>query len=238
MAFIGYCDVVEETQYLLEKAARFKPPYDAATPQELFTHHASEHDVKAGCHQNAHRMVRRSDPENELLIYTDGSCLGQHDAVNVARRRAGYAFVFKPKPYHSARRGLSFRLENHGPTEMPAIPTSNRAKLRAVIGALQYRRWDEEGFRKITIATNSEYVVLGITDWIEMWIYQGWRNCSKNVVLNRDLWELLLDLVNVWAERGVEVRFWRIGRELNTETDGAAKAAASSEEVVWFSERS
>jgi ribonuclease HI len=36
-------------------------------------------------------------------------------------------------------------------------------------------------------------VVKGITEWIGGWQRNGWRNSKKEPVLNRDLWEALLD---------------------------------------------
>ncbi|KAK4174570.1 putative ribonuclease H [Triangularia setosa] len=39
--------------------------------------------------------------------------------------------------------------------------TSNRAKLRAVIAALQFRAWHEEGWRRVVILTDLEYIVKG-----------------------------------------------------------------------------
>jgi ribonuclease HI len=60
---------------------------------------------------------------------------------------------------------IAFRLENHGPSGIPAEPTSNRAKLRAVIAALQFRAWGSEGWRRVVVLTDLEYIVWGATRW-------------------------------------------------------------------------
>jgi ribonuclease HI len=47
---------------------------------------------------------------------------------------------------------------------------------------------------RVTITTDSQYLVKGMTEWISGWQKRGWRNSKKEPVLNKDLWELLLEL--------------------------------------------
>jgi len=42
--------------------------------------------------------------------------------------------------------------------------------------------------------TDSSYVVKGMTEWIKGWIRKKWMNSQKKPVMNRDLWEALLEL--------------------------------------------
>ncbi|KAH7259396.1 uncharacterized protein BKA55DRAFT_662040 [Fusarium redolens] len=119
-----------------------------ATPQSLFS---------VGIGRNAHppviRFIRVDDPKS-LLIYTDGACLGNGQV----EPRAGWAFVFGPlEPNTTA--SVNERLEYQGPMGDFADPTSNRAELRAIIGALRFRNWTSEGFTTLVLATDSEYVV-------------------------------------------------------------------------------
>jgi ribonuclease HI len=153
---------------------------------------------------------------------------------------AGCAFVFHPPRTPSSEVApavdgtFSFRLENHGPTGAVQPQTSSRAELRAVIGALQFRVWVGEGWKRIIVATDSEYVVNGATEWVRGWERKDWVTVKKEPVKNRDLWELLLKEVRKHAGRGLAVLFWRIPRELNREADEAAKKAALLEEVPEF----
>lgn len=68
--------------------------------------------------------------------------------------------------------------------------TNNRMEMTAAI----------EGLRQLTrpcqvsITTDSQYLVKGMTEWISGWQRKGWRNSKKEPVLNRELWEQLLDL--------------------------------------------
>ncbi|NJL47040.1 MAG: ribonuclease HI, partial [Leptolyngbyaceae cyanobacterium SM2_5_2] len=45
--------------------------------------------------------------------------------------------------------------------------------------------------KQVTVYTDSEYVLKGITQWIAGWKRRGWVNSAKKPVLNRDLWEVL-----------------------------------------------
>lgn len=119
------------------KGRSFQPPSSTDTPRDLFIHHASEDRRDDLCHLNAHRFVRRTN-DRERLVYTDGSCLDQNDATDTMIRRAGCAVVFRPAPYATDERVNAFRLEAKGPTGVEAPQTSNRAELRAVIGALHF----------------------------------------------------------------------------------------------------
>jgi ribonuclease HI len=67
--------------------------------------------------------------------------------------------------------------------------TNNRMELTAVIEAL--RQLTRPCL--ITITTDSQYVVKGMTEWIAGWQRNAWRNSKKEPVLNRDLWEALLE---------------------------------------------
>jgi ribonuclease HI len=67
--------------------------------------------------------------------------------------------------------------------------TNNRMELTAVIEAL--RQLTRPCL--ITVTTDSQYVVKGMTEWIAGWQRKGWRNSKKEPVLNRDLWEALLE---------------------------------------------
>jgi ribonuclease HI len=160
----------------------------------------------------------RSTNRRQFLIYTDGSCLENGRANPVG----GCAFVFNNRPDGQA--GLT--LEHEGPFGDSHIPSSNRAELRAVIAALRYRYWVEDGFNSLVIATDSAYVVHGITEWVIVWLRNGWRTSSNVPVRNRDLWECLLGEIEAWRDEGLEVQFWGISRAWNVDADALAREAA------------
>ena len=71
--------------------------------------------------------------------------------------------------------------------------TNNRMELTGAIRALESltRPCD------VTLTSDSQYLVKGMTEWIAGWVRKGWVNSKKEPVLNRDLWERLLELSRV-----------------------------------------
>ena len=197
---------------------RFYPPNANDTPETLYV---IGYPPSRLC-PPVPRFVRRSDPE-ELLIYTDGSCL-ENGRTSPS---AGCAFVFRPASEKHPG-DVHFKLERQGPDGIEHVHTSNRAELRAVIAALQFRVWCGEGFKRLVIATDSDYAVSGITHWVHTWVRNGWVTSKRTAVKNRDLWELLVQEVNFFHQEGLEVIFWHIPRQLNSQADRLAKQAAAS----------
>jgi ribonuclease HI len=69
------------------------------------------------------------------------------------------------------------------------LTTNNRMELMGVISALEALNKP----CKVRVITDSNYIVKGMSEWIHGWIRNNWRNSQKKEVLNRDLWERLLD---------------------------------------------
>lgn len=134
------------------------------------------------------------------VMFTDGACLdnGQPPA------RAGWAVWFGPEP---EARTLYGRLECKGPIGDASEQTSNRAGLRAAISGLRCLPWIEDGYNRVVIASDSEYLVEGATAWLKKWILNGWKTARGDAVKNKDLWEMLLGEVERYHEARVRVDF-------------------------------
>ena len=65
--------------------------------------------------------------------------------------------------------------------------TNNRMELMAVIQALGALKRPCH----ITLHTDSQYVLKGITEWITGWKAKGWKTAAKAPVKNVDLWQAL-----------------------------------------------
>jgi len=110
---------------------------------------------------------------------------------------------------------------------MDTVHTSNRAELRAVIAALQFRDWSTDcsgGWKSVMIATDSEDVVFGITERIKRWEVENWKTFDQSLrlrvdVKNQDLWKLLLHVIRTLQSKGVSVSFWRFPRKWNDRAD-------------------
>jgi len=148
-----------------------------------------------------------------ILIFTDGAAInnGRPDA------RAGCGVVVDSL----SPNGVSFRMD---PKYHPA--TSNRAEMLAVIVALTMRVWKGEGFGRIVIATDSEYVVRGICEWVFVWKHRNWTTRQGKPVSNKDLWERLIKEVERWEREGIRVLFYLVERRFNTRADQCARAGA------------
>ena len=73
--------------------------------------------------------------------------------------------------------------------------SSNRMELTAAIEALEWFNAKKPKSRcQITIHSDSQYMVRGITEWLTGWIAKGWRKPNRDEVANRDLWERLIAL--------------------------------------------
>ncbi len=69
--------------------------------------------------------------------------------------------------------------------------TNNRMELMAAIKGLEALK----GSCHVDIYTDSKYVMMGITDWMEGWKRKGWKSASKKPIKNKDLWEPLDELI-------------------------------------------
>ncbi len=65
--------------------------------------------------------------------------------------------------------------------------TNNRRELMAVIQALESLNRD----CKVKLTSDSQYVLKGISEWMENWKKRGWKTAAKKPVKNVDLWQRL-----------------------------------------------
>ncbi|MBE2185741.1 MAG: ribonuclease HI [Rhodothermales bacterium] len=106
--------------------------------------------------------------DRHVLIFTDGSCSGNPGP-------GGWAALLRSEPHEREISGA----EGH--------TTNNRMELTAAVEALRLLKTP----CRVTLYTDSQYVVKGMTEWIGGWKRRGWTNSQKKPVENRDLWEAL-----------------------------------------------
>jgi ribonuclease HI len=108
--------------------------------------------------------------------------------------------------------------------------TNNRMELMAVIEALGSlkRRCH------VIVHTDSQYVRLGITEWLPAWMQRGWKTASKKPVKNADLWQRLFDAA---AKHEIEWR-WVRGHSGNVGNERADELANLGVESVSASDYS
>jgi len=67
------------------------------------------------------------------------------------------------------------------------LTTNNRMEMTAAIRALQSIKKPA----KVTIHTDSRYLMDGATQWMKKWKMNGWKTADKKPVKNDDLWRAL-----------------------------------------------
>ena len=110
-------------------------------------------------------------------IYTDGACAGNQNESNVG----GWGCVLEFNGHKKELHG--------GETDT----TNNRMELTALIEALSALTEDRLFLR---IFSDSSYLVNCFRNkWYVSWQKNGWKNSKKQPVENRELWEILLGLL-------------------------------------------
>ena len=138
-----------------------------------------------------------------IKIYTDGSCLQNPGD-------GGWAAI------------ISKDGKNKEISGSEKDTTNNRMELSAPINALKQMKSNEQ----IEIYTDSQYVKLGITEWINKWIVNNWKTSKKEDVKNKDLW---IELYNL--NKSLDIKWnWvkaHAGNIMNEKVDLLAKKAAN-----------
>ena len=137
-----------------------------------------------------------------IKIYTDGSCLNNPG-------KGGWAAIINT---NNKIKKISGSVKD---------TTNNKMELMAPIKALQ----TIEEKQLIEIYTDSQYVRLGITDWVNKWIKNNWLTSKKELVKNKELWIQLYDLNKSHKIKWIWVKA-HSGNILNEEVDLLAKQAA------------
>jgi len=69
------------------------------------------------------------------------------------------------------------------------LTTNNRMELTAAIEGLNALKRP----CRVTLSTDSRYVMDGLTKWIHGWRKNGWRTSDKKPVKNAELWQALIE---------------------------------------------
>lgn len=137
-----------------------------------------------------------------VIIYTDGACSGNPG----------------PGGYGAVLRFGEHEKEISGGAE---TTTNQRMELQAAIAALEQLK---EPCR-VKLHSDSAYLVNAFKQrWFDKWQQNGWKNSKKEDVVNRDLWERLLELSRIHTIEWVKVK-GHADDELNNRCDQLAREA-------------
>lgn len=133
----------------------------------------------------------------KVELYTDGSCLGNPGPGGV-----GIVVLIDGEIQDK----LSFG---------DIMTTNNQMELQAAIAGIQYVKQTYPG-SEITVYTDSNYVVKGMTEWMD-----GWKKRKWNKVKNVELWKILDNIGNecsfVWVKAHADNEYNNLADELAQE---------------------
>ena len=104
-------------------------------------------------------------------IFTDGACSGNPGV-------GGWGAILR---YGKTEKEMSGGAD---------LTTNNQMEMLAVIKALKILKEPCD----ITLTTDSQYVVRGMTEWLKDWVMRDWKTASKKSVANQELWQELKSL--------------------------------------------
>ncbi|MCD4657128.1 MAG: ribonuclease HI [Planctomycetes bacterium] len=137
----------------------------------------------------------------KVTIYTDGACSGNPGI-------GGFGAILRFGRIEKKIQGA------HSNT------TNNQMEMLAVIRALENLTEPCE----VSIYTDSKYVKNGMTEWIQNWLVNNWRNSAKKPVKNKALWQRMLAAVEKHKISWHWVR-GHAGDEYNEKADALATGA-------------
>jgi ribonuclease HI len=148
----------------------------------------------------------------EIKIYTDGGCSGNPGP-------GGWAYVITV----AARKGSS-KVDTYEESGAELYTTNNRMEVSAVIEALKKLPAIGDKGMDVSVFTDSQYVQRGMTEWIQRWKANGWRNADKEPVKNVELWQ---ELDNIAALYNIDWRWVKghNGDPLNERCDSLVQTA-------------
>ena len=111
---------------------------------------------------------------NVYRVYIDGSCIRN----GASTAQAGYGLYWGDQhPWNCS---------NPLPQDGTATATNNKAELAAAIKALHIAR--DHKLEQLIIYSDSNYVIQGITEWVNKWKENGWKTAGGEDVKNKEVW--------------------------------------------------
>jgi ribonuclease HI len=138
-------------------------------------------------------------------IFTDGACSGNPGP-------GGWGAILRAKDKEKELSGSEKQT------------TNNRMELMAVIGALEALKRP----CRVTITTDSQYVMKGMTEWLPGWKKRNWKTAAKKPVKNAELWQRLEKAI---AGHDVDWQ-WVRGHSGHPENERADELAVAARESI------
>lgn len=166
------------------------------------------------------------------VIFTASAMYTRVDHVSMSGF-ADCAFVYKPRMSLFGGPGcVRFRLENKGPTGEAHDPSDDRAALRSIIAALGFREWSSEEMDLLIIGVDSSELIEEAIDYITLWSIDAFD--PDDDVDDGDLWQVLLEEWQWYADKGVTIAFWDLSASENPAREALQSYGESVEDYIEF----
>jgi len=138
-------------------------------------------------------------------IFSDGCCRGNPGP-------GGYGCILRYGEKEKELQGGKLKTTNNEMELMAAL-----IGIRALKGRCQ-----------VTVMSDSEYMVKGMTEWIHKWVENDWKTKSKTPVKNLSLWQELYDL----SKKHKITWYWVKGHAGHPENERCDRLANEAAEKV------
>jgi len=142
---------------------------------------------------------------DHVEIFTDGACSGNPGP-------GGWGAILRSKGQEKELSGSEKQT------------TNNRMEMMAVIAALEALKRP----CRVTITTDSQYVMKGMTEWLAGWKAKSWKTAARKPVKNAELWQRMDQAI---AKHDVEWK-WVRGHQGHTENERADQLAVKAREQI------
>jgi ribonuclease HI len=142
---------------------------------------------------------------DHVEIFTDGACSGNPGP-------GGWGAILRSKGQEKELSGSEKQT------------TNNRMEMMAVIAALEALKRP----CRVTITTDSQYVMKGMTEWLAGWKAKNWKTAARKPVKNAELWQRMDQAI---AKHEVEWQ-WVRGHQGHVENERADQLAVKAREQI------
>lgn len=150
----------------------------------------------------------------QICIYTDGACSGNQNETNLG----GWGAILEYGPHSKELFGGELNT------------TNNRMEMTALLKALQ--AITKEG-QMIFVFSDSSYLMNCFREkWYLNWYRSNWKTAKKTEVENRDLWEALLQYLQVH-----DISFFRVKGHVNLQSKSTNIEALYHKFKEWNGDR-
>lgn len=150
--------------------------------------------------------------KKEIIIYTDGSSLGNPG-------ESGWGSIFL----------VGKKVMEIGGYQKDA--TNNQMELEAILKSFEKLVEKNISNYSVEIFSDSKYCIQGITEWIFSWKKNSWKNSAKKPVKNKEYWEKI-DNAKRFLEMENKIKFIHVkahnGEKFNERVDDIARGMAES----------